>query len=66
MKKIVNREPIPPGADYFRVVVQFEDFGAGPAVVYDLGHLEDGGIHLNVAVPTQASDAEVVALRDAD
>ena len=24
MQKIVNREPIPPGADYFRVLVQFE------------------------------------------
>lgn len=24
MKKIVNREPIPRGADYFRVLVQFE------------------------------------------
>lgn len=24
MRKIVNREPIPPGADYFRVLVQFE------------------------------------------
>lgn len=24
MKKIVAREPIPPGADYFRTVVQFE------------------------------------------
>jgi len=24
MRKIVNREPVPKGADYFRVVVQFE------------------------------------------
>jgi len=24
MRKIVDREPIPPGADYFRVAVQFE------------------------------------------
>ena len=29
MRKIVNREPIPPGADYFRVVVQFETAAPG-------------------------------------
>jgi hypothetical protein len=30
MRKIVNREPIPQGADYFRVLVQFET--AAPAL----------------------------------
>jgi hypothetical protein len=30
MKKIVERQPIPPGADYFRVLVQFET--AAPAL----------------------------------
>ncbi len=32
MRKIVNREPIPPGADYFRVAVQFET--AAPALLW--------------------------------
>lgn len=32
MKKIVNRDPIPRGADYFRVVVQFET--AAPALLW--------------------------------
>ena len=32
MKKIVNREPIPAGADYFRVAVQFET--AAPALLW--------------------------------
>ena len=32
MKKIVNREPIPKGADYFRVLVQFET--AAPGLIW--------------------------------
>jgi hypothetical protein len=32
MRKIVNREPLPRGADYFRVVVQFET--AAPALLW--------------------------------
>jgi hypothetical protein len=32
MKKIVDREPIPRGADYFRVLVQFET--AAPALLW--------------------------------
>jgi len=32
MRKIVNRETLPPGADYFRVVVQFET--AAPALLW--------------------------------
>jgi len=32
MRKIVNREPLPRGADYFRVLVQFET--AAPALLW--------------------------------
>lgn len=35
------------------------------AVVYDFGHLGDGGVHLNIVVPTDAPDEAVSALRDA-
>lgn len=35
------------------------------AVVYDFGHLGDGGVHLNVVVPSQTSEASIGALRDA-
>ncbi len=35
------------------------------AVVYDFGHLGDGGVHLNVVVPSEASEASIGALRDA-
>jgi FAD/FMN-containing dehydrogenase len=35
------------------------------AVVYDFGHLGDGGVHLNVIVPTDTSLDAVGALRDA-
>lgn len=35
------------------------------AVVYDFGHLGDGGIHLNVVVPADTPAAEIGLLRDA-
>lgn len=34
------------------------------ALVYDFGHLGDGGVHLNVVVPDHATDASIRALRD--
>ena len=34
------------------------------ALVYDFGHLGDGGVHLNVVVPDHASDASISDLRD--
>ncbi|MDP3542446.1 MAG: FAD-linked oxidase C-terminal domain-containing protein [Elusimicrobiota bacterium] len=34
------------------------------AVVYDFGHVGDGGVHLNVVVPPATSSQAIVALRD--
>jgi FAD/FMN-containing dehydrogenase len=35
------------------------------AMVYDFGHLADGGVHLNLIVPVDTSAENVQALRDA-
>lgn len=51
--------------DYRERAVQLVEKAIQGAVVYDFGHLGDGGIHLNVVVPAQASDASIGALRDA-
>ncbi|MEO8299395.1 MAG: DUF3237 domain-containing protein [Burkholderiales bacterium] len=40
MQKIVNREPIPRGADYFRVAIQFET--AAPRLLWLNDHLAIG------------------------
>lgn len=52
-------------ADFRERAVQLVEDAIPGAVVYDFGHLGDGGVHLNAVVPTEAPDSAVVALRDA-
>jgi FAD/FMN-containing dehydrogenase len=52
------------GAFRAQAVQMAEQMVAG-AVVCDFGHLGDGGVHLNIVVPTGTPDATVNTLRDA-
>lgn len=52
------------GAFRERAVQMAEQLVNG-AIVCDFGHLGDGGVHLNVVVPTSTPDAAVGMLRDA-
>jgi FAD/FMN-containing dehydrogenase len=52
-------------AEFREEAVQLVEKAVQGAVVYDFGHLGDGGVHLNVVVPSDASDASIGTLRDA-
>jgi FAD/FMN-containing dehydrogenase len=52
-------------AEFREKAVHLVEQAVQGAVVYDFGHLGDGGVHLNVVVPRQASDTSIGTLRDA-
>lgn len=52
-------------AEFREAAVQLVESAIDGAVVYDFGHLGDGGVHLNVVVPSEASEESIAALRDA-
>lgn len=57
--------PRPAFADFLEKAARTAEASVDGAVVYDFGHLGDGGVHLNVVVPDATPDRAVRALRDA-